>query len=64
MFNDYDRVILSTRAKRDSSCKISDISLEYEIVTHPDLATRVSDEYQNMVLMYDRILNHRQIIVT
>ena len=43
--------------------EISDISLEYEIVTQPDLARHVSDEYQYMVLFYDRILRHRKIRV-
>ena len=43
--------------------KITDISLEYEIVTQPTLARHISDEYQSMVLLYDRILRHRQIIV-
>ena len=35
--------------------KVTDISLEYEIVTQP--------EYQHMALLYDRILRHRQISV-
>ena len=36
-FNDYGRVIQSTGASPDASYKISDISLEYDIVTQPDL---------------------------
>ena len=32
-------------------------------VTQPDLARYVSDEYQNMALLYDRGLRHRQIPV-
>ena len=63
MFNDYERFIQSTGVKRDSSYKISDISLEYEIVTQPDLASRISTEYQNMALKYDRILRYKQIPV-
>ena len=43
--------------------KITDISLEYDIVTQPELARHISDEYQSMVLLYDRILRHRQIPV-
>ena len=62
-FNNYNRVINSTGAKRDASYKISDISSEYELVTQPDLASRVSDEYQNMALLYDRGLRHRRISV-
>ena len=38
-------------------------SLEYEIVTQPDLVRHISNEYQGMVLLYDRILRHRKIIV-
>ena len=53
----------SAVASPDAMYKITDISLEYEIVTQPTLAKHISDEYQNMVLLYDRILRHRQIIV-
>ena len=60
-FNDYGRVIVSMEASLDTNYKISDISLEYEIVTHPDLARHVSIDYQNMALLYDRVLIHRQI---
>ena len=60
-FNDYNRVIKA--AKPDAKYKISDISLEYEIVTHPVLANSIKLEYQNMALLYDRVLRHRQIQV-
>ncbi len=60
-FNDYNRVIKA--AKPDAKYKISDISLEYEIVTHPSLANSIKLEYQNMALLYDRVLRHRQIQV-
>ena len=63
MFNNYNRVINSTGAKQDGSYKISDISLKYEIVTQPDLPNRVSDKYQNMALLYNRVVRHRQIRV-
>ena len=43
--------------------KITDISLEYEIVTQPNLVRHISDEYQSMVLLYDRILSYKQIPV-
>ena len=56
MFNDYDQGIVS--GKPDAKYEISSISLEYEIVTHPNLARCVSDKYQNMALPYDRILRH------
>ena len=63
MFNDYNQVTKSAVASPDATYKITDISLEYEIVTQPTLAKHILDEYQNMVLLYDRILRHRQIIV-
>ena len=42
----------------------TDISLEYEIVSQPILARSIADEYQSMVLYYDRVLRHSQIIVS
>ena len=41
----------------------TDISLEYEIATQPDLMRFIRSEYQHMALLYDRILRHRKIIV-
>ena len=35
--------------------KIPDISLEYEIVTQPDLVRSIKSEYQHMALLYDRV---------
>ena len=37
----------------DAKYKIRDISLEYEIVTQPDLARSIRLEYQSMALLYD-----------
>ena len=62
-FNDYNRVLNSSVAAPDATYKITDISLEYEIVTQPDLARSIRSEYQSMALLYDRILRHRKIIV-
>ena len=43
---------------------MSNISLEYEIVTHSTLASSIKAECDNeMVLLYDRILRRRQIKV-
>ena len=42
---------------------IIDIFLEYEIVTQSDLARSIKDEYDKMVLYYDRILRPGQIPV-
>ena len=63
MFNDYNQVIKSVVASPDAKYKITDISLEYEIVTQPTLTKHISDEYQSMALLYDRVLRHRQIKV-
>ena len=65
-FNDYNRVTkseVSSPKVPDAKYKITDISLEYEIVTQPDLATSIRSEYQHMALLYGRILRHRKIIV-
>ena len=40
-FNDYNRVINSSVASPDAKYKITDISLEYEIVTQPVLARSI-----------------------
>ena len=65
-FNDYNRVTksaVSSPKVPDAEYKITDISLEYEIVTQPDLMRSIRPEHQSMVLLYDRILRHRQISV-
>ena len=65
-FNDYNRVIrsgVSSPKVPDAKYKITDISLEYEIATQPDLVRSIRSEYQHMALLYDRILRHRKIIV-
>ena len=65
-FNDYNRVIKSTVAPPafpDTKYEIKDISLEYEIVAQPTLARSIADKYQNMALLYDRVLRHRQFKV-
>ena len=65
-FNDYNRVTKSgvpLPKVPDAKYKITDISLEYEISTQPDLARSIRSEYQHMALLYDRILRHRKIIV-
>ena len=65
-FNDYNQVTksrVSSPKVPDAKYKITDISLEYEIATQPDLARSIRSEYQHMALLYDRILRHRKIIV-
>ena len=65
-FNDYNQVTksaVSSPKVPDAKYKITDISLEYEIVSQSDLARSVRSEYQSMALLYDRIPRHRQISV-
>ena len=65
-FNDYNRVTksgVSPPKVPDAKYKITDISLEYEITTQPDLVRSIRSKYQHMALLYDRILRHRKIIV-
>ena len=65
-FNDYNRVTksgVSSPKVQDAKYKITDISLEYEIATQPDLARAIRSEYEHIALLYDRILRHRKIIV-
>ena len=65
-FNDYNRVTksgVSSPKVPDAKYKITNISLEYEIATQPDLARSIRSEYQHIALLYDRILRHNKIIV-
>ena len=61
--NDYNRVTKSAVASPDALYEISNISLEYEIVTNSILAKSIKTEHDEIVLLYDRILKHRQIPV-
>ena len=65
-FNNYNRDTksgVSSPKVSDAKYKITDISLEYEIVTQPDLVRSIRSKYQHMALLYDKILRHRKIIV-
>ena len=62
-FKDYNRGTKSAVASPDAKYEISNISLEYEIVTQPTLAKNISDEYQNISLLYYRVFRHKQIEV-
>ena len=65
-FNDYNRVIksaVSSPKVPDAKYKITDISLEYEIVTQLDFARSIRFEYQSMALLYNRILRPIQLAV-
>ena len=58
-FNNYNRVINSS--KTNAMYTITDISLEYDIVTQPELARSARSEYDKIVLMYDRVIQYSQI---
>ena len=65
-FSDYNRVTksaISSPKTPDAEYKITGISLEYEIVTQPDLMRSIRSEFQHLALLYDRILRHRQLAV-
>ena len=59
-FNDYNKVISSTDA--DSSYVISNICLEFDMVTDSELARQIRQQFSGrMAILYDRILRHRKI---
>ena len=60
-FNYYNRVINSV--KIDAMYEITDISLEYDIITQLELARSIRCECDKMVLLYDRVNQHSQIPV-
>ena len=60
-FNDYSRVIRAT-CDADASYDVENISLEYEIVTQPELARMMANQYGGrLAILYDRVLRHRKI---
>ena len=60
-FNDYSRVIQSNNGI--GTYKISNISLEYDIVTHPELARLIRQQYQQqLIIMYSRVLRQRKMV--
>lgn len=60
-FNDYSRVILATDDDK-ATYTIDNISLEYDMVTHPELARHIRGQYASrLVILYDRVLRHRKI---
>ena len=59
--NDYNRMIWAT-GDTDASYDIENISLEYDMVTEPELASTISNQYsERLAILYDRILRHRKI---
>jgi len=59
-FNDYGRVIMSTDPT--ASYGITNISLEFDVVTNPNLARRKRQQYMSQtVVLYTRVLRHRKL---
>ena len=59
-FNDYGRVITATDAT--ATYQITNIALEFDVVTNRDLARRKHQQYMSQtVLLYTRILRHRKL---
>ena len=57
--NDYGDVIKATDP--DATYTISNISLEFDTITNPSLASQIRTEYMKMSILYDRILRARII---
>ena len=60
-FNDYSRVIQAT-GDVDASYHIGGISREYDMVTLPELARMIDNQYKGrLAILYDRVLRHRKM---
>ena len=59
--NGYSRVIRATGAA-DALYHIGGISLEYDMVTLPELARMIDKQYKGrLAILYDRVLRHRKM---
>ena len=60
-FNNYSSAIQAT-GNANASYDIENISLEYDIVTQPELARMIANQYNgHLAILYDRVLRHRKI---
>ncbi|MEW8688828.1 MAG: hypothetical protein AB2556_23670, partial [Candidatus Thiodiazotropha sp.] len=60
-FNDYSRVIQAT-GNADASYNIENISLGYEMVSQPELARMIDNQYKGcLAILYEPVLRHRKI---
>ena len=59
-FNNYGKVVVST--DQEASCTISDIHLEFEVITSPEIASalRIKQSGKHTVL-YDRVVRHSKL---
>ena len=60
-FNEYSRVVVAT-GDAAASYTIDNIALEFDMVTQPDLARQIKNQYAGrMAVLYERVLRHRKI---
>ena len=61
--NNYSRVVHAT-VDVDVSYHIRGISLQYDMVTLPELARMIDNQYKGpLAILYDRVLRHRKMIM-
>ena len=59
-FNNYGNVIVSS--DRNASYTITDIHLEFEVLTSPELATLLKKKYEGKhTVLYDRVIRHSKL---
>ena len=59
-FNNYDKVIVSSDAT--TTYTISDIHLEFDVITSSELATMLRNQYKSkFTVLYDRVVRHQKI---
>jgi len=59
-FNDYGSVI--TSIDENATYQITNIALEFDVVTNPDLARLKRQQYVSQtVMLYQRLLRHRKL---
>ena len=57
-------IVWSLRDDAAASYTVSNISLEYDIVTQPELARIIRNQYMNkLTVLYDRCLRHRKMLI-
>ena len=62
-FNEYNRVVVAAD-DANARYQIDNISLEFDMVTQPDLARMIRSQYAGrLAILFDRILRHRKLTV-
>lgn len=60
-FNDYPRVVVAD-GDAAASYTVKNIALEFDMVTQPDLAKQIRNQYAGrLAILYERVLRHRKI---